>query len=480
MKISYLTKIIIFSILILALVLPSWLETNSISFARTTPLEEQRALEAELAELEKQIAQYEENIEKTEKEKRTLRSQISVLRNRIGQLDAQIRQGNIIVRNLGEQIKETEISIEETSLRIKESREKLAGILRVINRDGEQPLIEAFIEGKTLSDFFNNLFALEILSNENKIILERIQAHKISLDEQKQQAENERRRVENVVAAQLIRKEEQAAVRREQERLLGMTEAEHQEYLRKKASAERAAAEIRARIVRLIDVPEGELLSFNELLGIARWAETQTGIRPAFLLSIIAQESAMGRNVGGCHLVDFDTVEGVCVRLGGICTHIGRRVPRTMIPSNVPHFLNITRELGRDPKSTPVSCVMLRNGEPFGFGGAMGPAQFIPKTWTSVRNEVEAIINRTPNPWKIRDSFLASAIYLRRHGGAARGNRSEINAAMRYFSGTRWTTWEEQFYGRPVIVRANCFQTFFDHGTMTLDCERRIEAFVSM
>jgi peptidoglycan hydrolase CwlO-like protein len=466
-------RIILLFILILVLVLPNF---QSLAMP---PLERQRAIEAdkaELAELKKRIEQYEANIEKTEKEKRTLRNQISILRNRIAKLDAQIRQGNIAIRNLGVQITDIENSIEDTSLRIKNSRERLAALLRVINRDAQQPLVEIFLAGETLSDFFNNLNALEILNTKNKEIFNELVELKFSLDEQKELTEDQRRKEKSIVSERLLLKQERVKAREEQERLMRMTEAEHREYLRKKREAEESVAEIRARIVRLLDVPEGELLSFEELLGVARWVQTETGIRPAFLLSIIAQESAMGRNVGGCHLVNFETSEGVCVRLGGICTYIGRRVPRIMIPSHIPYFLNITRELGRDPKNTPVSCVMLRDGRPFGFGGAMGPAQFIPKTWMLVRDEVSVVINRFPNPWKIHDSFLASGMYLRKHGGT----ENELRAAMRYFSGSRWSPWEERIYGRPVITRANCFQVFIDQGTMTEDCRRRIEAFVNM
>jgi peptidoglycan hydrolase CwlO-like protein len=478
--------LILIIILILFLVLP-----NFKSFAQDlSQLKEECATKEEceilLKKFEEKITQYETNIKKTEKEKRTLRNQISILRNRIAKLDTQIRQGNIRIRNLDVEIKDNETSIEDTSLKIKDSRKKLAALLRAINRDAQEPFVEVFLIGDTLSDFFNNLNNLETLNTENKRIFDELVKLKLSYEKQKQVAENKRREERNIVSERLLRKQERIEARKEQERLMRMTEAEHREYLRKKAAAEKSVAEIRARIVRLLDVPEGELLSFEQLLEVARWVETQTGIRPAFLLSIIAQESAFGRNVGGCHIINFETAEGVCVRLGGICTQIGKRVPMASPNSirpflrQVPHFLNITKELGHNPQNTPVSCVMLQNGSPFGFGGAMGPAQFIPRTWILIRDEVRAIIDRIPNPWKIHDSFLASGVYLKRHGGAQGGDRNELNAAMRYFSGSDWSPWEERMYGRPVITRANCFQVFIDQGTMTEDCRRRIEAFVNM
>ena len=263
---------------------------------------------------------------------------------------------------------------------------------------------------------------------------------------------------------QLLQKQEQAEARKKQEDFLKMTVAEHQEYLRKKANVERAAAEIRARLFELIDIPEAP--TFGEALELAEWVEQKIGIRPAFLLAIITQESALGRNVGRCHLVNFETGESVHINTGA-------RMRRGMAPgpphhstrNDVAHFLNITRELGRNPNQTLISCPMA-----VGWGGAMGPAQFIPSTWMSRRPRLEPFVQGTPDPWNIRHAFLASALYLRDLGGL----NNERTAALRYFAGGNWANPANAFYGNQVVQRINCLQTFIDHGTMTAVCERMI------
>ncbi|GAH47901.1 unnamed protein product, partial [marine sediment metagenome] len=60
--------------------------------------------------------------------------------------------------------------------------------------------------------------------------------------------------------------------------------------------SEITAAEIRARIFELIGVPKAP--TFGEALDIAKYVEGITGARPAFLLAILQQESAIGKNVG--------------------------------------------------------------------------------------------------------------------------------------------------------------------------------------
>jgi peptidoglycan hydrolase CwlO-like protein len=444
-------SLIIIAILILSLILP-----NFQGLART-PLQERKTLEAELAELERQIAQYEANINKTEKEKKTLRNQISILRDRIAKLNTQIRQGDIVIRNLGAQIKNIEASIEDTFLKIEDLRKNLAVLLRVINREKQQPLIEVFLAGNTLSDFFNNLNSLETLNIKNKEIYNKLAELKLDYGKQKKIAENERQRVENIVVVQILRKEEADRTRKEQSRFLRMTEAEYQKYLKAKAEAEKRIAEIRARLFELIDIPDAP--TFGKALELAGWVEQKTGIRPAFLLAIITQESALGRNVGRCYLNNFETGESIHIRTGD-------RMQRGMHPRrDVPHFLNITRKLGRDPRQTLISCPMA-----FGWGGAMGPAQFIPSTWVNRLPRLEPFIQETPNPWNIRHAFLASGLYLQDLGG----RNNERTAALRYFAGNNWNNPDFSFYGNQVVQRINCLQIFIDDGTMTSACERMI------
>ncbi len=428
--------------------------------------EAREVLKQELKRLEQKIAQYDKDIAKTEKEKKTLQGEIRALRNRISRLDLQIRQGNIMIEGIESQIGDTEDSIIRTSLEIKNSKQGLANILQVIHKKNQKSLIEIlFLEAK-LSDFFSHLVALETLNLENQEILSHIINLEKYLENQKHALNTEKQELEGVVAIRILQKQEGASAKRGQERLLRMTKTEHQRYLRAKEEKAKKAAEIRARIIELVGIPDAAQLSFGELLSLAKLVEGQTGIRPAFLLAIITQESALGRNVGQCSLSTegIKTGEGVCIRTG-------KRAIRTMNPRrDVPHFLNITRELGIDTFRTPVSCVMWRRERPVGWGGAMGPAQFIPSTWVNRRHILEPFVQGTPNPWNVNHAFLASALYLRDLGGQT----NERRAALQYFAGENWANPRFAFYGDQVVRRINCLQTFIDHQTITSFCEQLI------
>ncbi len=422
----------------------AFLMPNFGSFAQTASQEEKAVLEKELKELEEKIGQYERDITKTQKEKQTLQNQIYILKNNIKKLDLQIYQSDLMVRDLGFQIKDTGDSIEKTSLEIENLKQKLANILRLIYEEDQKSLIEILLSEPKLSDFFDNLMALETLNSKNQELLENIKGLKLNLEEQKQFLGEEKGDTERMAKIQLLQKQESETVKRDQEYFLKLTEAQYQQYLKEKQETERKAAEIRARIFELIGVPKAP--TFGEALDIAKYVEGITGARPAFLLAILQQESAIGKNVGQCYLVDSASGEGVRV-------NTGQTMFRTMHPTrDVPPFLRITIELGRNPYKTLISCPMS-----FGWGGAMGPAQFIPSTWMLYKNRLQSILGRPADPWNIQDAFLASGLYLSDYGARTKTRDGEWRAAMIYFSGST-TNSAFYWYANNVLKIADGFE----------------------
>ncbi|MCX6736765.1 MAG: lytic murein transglycosylase [Candidatus Parcubacteria bacterium] len=125
-----------------------------------------------------------------------------------------------------------------------------------------------------------------------------------------------------------------------------------------------------------------------------------------------------------------------------------------MRPDSRADFLTITKELGMDPDTTPISCPL--KGVP-GWGGAMGPGQFMPKTWMGYKDKI-AVINGKPsaNPWDIRDAFTGTALYLANFGAKSKTYNGEWRAAMIYFSGS--TNVRFRFYGDNVMKLASNYE----------------------
>ncbi len=432
---------------------------------------------------ESKSSEIEEDINKTKQQERTYNNQISILNGRIQRLKNEIYQDNLRVDDLSIQVEDTSSSIEKTSKEVKEVEKSLAQVLRTIYEEDQKSLFEIFLSENKISDFFNNLVSLELLGSQNKRLLEKVKNLKAYLKDQKETLTEEKIDLEKTIKMQQYQKEQSDQLKQEKQYLLSLTEAEKREYLQQKQQVEEKASEIRARIFSLMGIAEAP--TFGEAINVANLVSKDVSIRPSFLLAIISQESAMGRNVGQCFVTNKET--------GGGTYRSGHPVERIMkADRDLPIFLDIT---GDSYSKTPVSCWIPQcatrwngrlyfsgasvnsNGNiichksgyvPFGFGGAMGPAQFIPSTWKMYEDRVKENTGKlTANPWDVRDSFTASALYLSDLGASSQGYWDEYSAASSYYGGSN-------SYASQVMSRASCIQDFINYGEMSYDCQELI------
>ncbi len=406
-----------------------------------TPQEERSQLESELQQLEQQIQQYEQDITKTQQEKQTLQNQISIIKKQIAKVDLQIAQSNKLIKDLKAQIVDTTSSIDKTGRDIGDKKAQLGDILQRIYEEDQKTALEILLTGSDLSEFFENLVALDSLNERSRALLLDIQDLNVYLKGQKVSLETDKEDEESFVKIQILQRQQNQAAKLEQERLLQQTQGKETEYQKQLANTRLRAQEIRNRIFDIVGVPQAP--TFGEALAIAKSVSAQTGIRPALLLAVLTQESNLGKNVGQCYVKDLSKGSGVRVT--------GAAITKVMNPTrDVPKFLKIVEELGRDPLNTPVSCPILSVG---GWGGAMGPAQFIPSTWALYQAKFHTLAGRPVDPWNIKDAFLATGVYLKDLGGT----KNEFRAVMQYFSGATWTKYEE-FYGRSVLAIASGYE----------------------
>jgi len=424
------------------------------------PITERQQLEEELKKLEAELLKIDEDITKTEKEKKTLQNQIYILRKKIEKLELQIQQSNVMINDLGLQIEDTEASIKQTSLKIEDSRQKLANILQTIYEEDQKSLIEILASERTLSGFFDNLMALETLNTKSRELLENIKNLKISLESQRQSLDEEKTDLEKVVTIQTLQKKESESVKKDKDYLKNKTEAQYQQYLKEKQELEKRAAEIMARITQLTmpgtEVPKSK----EELYELASWAGNLTKVRPALILGLIEVESALGTNVGQCNCAGQP-----------YCRHPDIGYKQVMGSSQWDAFLKITKELGLNSTTTPVSCYV--EGGMVQMGGAMGPAQFMPNTWLNLgyKAKVESITGVVPaNPWRARDAFLAAGLYLADNGADTQIRTNEMGAATAYLCGTTIMTSRCRraggvWYTNTVMDKAKGWQEWINEGT---------------
>jgi membrane-bound lytic murein transglycosylase B len=312
-----------------------------------------------------------------------------------------------------------------------------------------------------LSDFFNNLTYLEGLNSKVSELLNSTKNLKTYLEDQQEKMSDNVDQLQKTIALQKAQKTENEKNKTQQDQYLKLTETQYQQQLKNQQDIASKSAKIKAMLFQMVGV--SKVPTFGEALEVAKTAANMTGIRPAFLLAIISQESAIGRNTGQCILTNPSTGEGKKVSTGAA-------VIRVMKPTrDVQPFLSITAAVGRDPYNTPVSCWIpdYVKGVPYGWGGAMGPAQFIASTWNLLTTRLKNLLGVSADPWGIKDSFTAAGLYLSDLGAGAQTDSTERRAASKYYGGS-------SSYSSSVMNRAACIQTFIDSGTMSASCQNLI------
>lgn len=404
--------------------------------------EERAQLQKQLEEVEKEIAQYEQVLATTQKEKQTLQNKINELKKQADKLSLQIKQTNLNLEYLNIQIDETTASIAKTTEQINETKKNLAGLLQALSQLQQTSLVEILLGNQKLSDFFDYANALNSLQNKIQETLNELTNLQVTLNIQNEKLSADEEETKNLLAMQLLQKDNLAKTQKQQASLLEVTKGNETKYQQMLAASRQKAAEIRGRIYDLIGVKTK--VTFGEALDIANWVSSRLNIRPAFLLAILTQESNLGQNVGTCN------------RPGDPPEKSWRVV---MKPDSRDAFLQITKELGLDPNTTPISCPINNPAKGLiagknSWGGAMGPAQFMPRTWLAYKDKIAQVTGHNPpNPWDVRDSFVAAALYLANWGATKQTRDAEWKAAMIYFSGS--TNPKYSFYGDSVMAIAD-------------------------
>jgi peptidoglycan hydrolase CwlO-like protein len=424
------------------------------------------------------------DITKTSTEKNTLKNQISTLTKKIKDLDYQIYQSNLSIKSLGFQIVDTTESISDTEKEIESQKEKIGLILRAVADEDNKSFIEVLIASKTISDFFDNLVYLETLNVKNQELLDHFQKLQGTLEVQKVSLEEDKGETESLLALQSVQKKESSTTKAVKDQLYTLTEAQYQAQLKEKEDIAKKTAEIAAKLIQVIGLAEDQKApTFGEALALAKEVGTALGVRPAFVLAIISQESAIGRNVGQCYVTDAKTGAGKYSN--------GKLVSRIMHSTrDLPVFLDILSKSGRTMVKTPVSCwindcvsqyggrlyhskayvsesgaiTCAKSGYvAYGFGGAMGPAQFIPSTWKLYEDKVKAQTGKSyADPWNLKDAFTAAGLYLKALGGGTQSG--EYKAASKYYGGS-------SSYASSVANRAWCINEYMTKGSMSDYCQ---------
>lgn len=403
-------------------------------------------LKSEMYKIQQEITVYKEEIKQKQGDEKTLARELSILEKQIKKMQLELAQTALAIRSTELSIGANNIKIEDFSKKIEREKLVISEIMRAIYEEDSRGIVELIMSSGDLSDFFEHQKFLENIQVSLHLALQNIKQSKANIESEQGELEEERETQNELKALQEAQRIDVTQKKSRNSALLNFTREQKKEFERIVSEKERDIEQIRNKIFLLEGV--GISMPLHEAYKIAKLASSKTLVRPAFLLAVLKQESSWGKNVGQCFLVDPKTGSGKGKNTGAI-------YPRTMKASrDVEPFLAITKELGRDPYNTLVSCPH----QDYGYGGAMGPAQFIPSTWAAFKDRLADLLGHVPDPWDLNDAFTASALKLANGGATAGTPDAEWKAAMMYYAGSRWNNPVYSFYGDSVMEIAAAIQ----------------------
>ncbi|KKS44533.1 MAG: Peptidase M23 [Candidatus Azambacteria bacterium GW2011_GWA2_42_9] len=385
-----------------------------------------------IRQLEASIEQYNQQIQKKQSEAQNLANQISIFELQIKQSQAEIDATNLTIKQLASAIGGKEAGIAQKEKEIKEQNILLAQYLRQVAYSDGSSLLGFLLKNDKFSDFFNDFNSLNNVQSKIQETLETIKELKEKLIKEKEDLEDDKAEQEQLKRIQNKQKAVLQGAKKDKQKLLEETKGQEKIY-------QQLIAKTRADIEVIKNQPYnlamGFKMTFEEALSRALPASQRTSVRSAFLMAILKIESDWGGNVGkGTWQTD-------------------------MHPRDFNAFKKITGALGLNPDSTPVSKKPY-----YGWGGAMGPAQFLPTTWLLYEAAIANLTgHRPPSPWNIEDAFTASGIMLAESGADKQTYAAESKAAKIYIAGGRWNrSLTARIYANNVMAEAARIQKNID------------------
>ncbi|MCA9361252.1 lytic murein transglycosylase [Candidatus Kaiserbacteria bacterium] len=429
-------------LLMVGLVLPQ------LTYSAETEAERRKRIEDQLQTVERQILQQRVLVEDKQLERQSLERDITIINGEIKKAELGVQARALAIASLTTQIGDKEEVIKVLNERLDKQKQSLAKIMRQTQTVDDISLVEVMLSNKNFSEFFSEVDSFHSVKeslNDSLSALEEIrtdtQLQKESL-ENKQETEAEMKLVQEMEQKRI---EDQEA---EKQKILTVTKGEEKAYQQLLQEQEKTAAQLRAQLFELLGGGGG--IPFPQAVELAKTAGRLAGISPALILAILEQETNYGSNLGSCVYSD---------------TRGGRPV---MHPDrDTPVFLGIAAALGFNAERQQVSCPIVQGGVSVGWGGAMGPSQFIPSTWaiyggfvnngsgwqySQSQDAIRTLLGKSSpaNPFSNQDAFLATALLLRDNGAAS----SPRLSALRYYAGWGGASRpENQFYGDQVMQR---------------------------
>src|SRR3989344_6001647 len=281
-------SLILSSLAVLFLVVPL------VTFAQNVD-ERRAALEKELAAVETQIAEQQVILNVRARESVSLERDVAILNATIEKAKLSIRARSLEIERLSKESGAKQVVIEKLTQKIDREKASLGELIRKTEKADSFSLPEIILGHKNFSDFFQDVDEYRLINIALRDSFTELTSDKAETEVERQALDG--RRTEEVKLRQLqeLEKKKIETQEAEKKRILKISKGIEAEYQKIIKAKQLSAAQIRAELFTLRG---SAAIPFGKALELATIAGQRTGVRPAFLLGIIAEESNLGENVG--------------------------------------------------------------------------------------------------------------------------------------------------------------------------------------
>ncbi len=413
--------------------------------AQALTAEERAQLEQQLAAVEAQIEKNKNDLTVTQKERTSLERDVAVLNSKIQAAQLGIKQRDLKIKQINGDVGDLQRGIGTLDSKVTAGQESLAQILRRTREIDDLTLVELAL-GHSLTELFADIDNFERIQQALDASFTEIARTRSDLSSRKAALEDKQSEEADLLQLQQLQKKDLQSTESQKKSLVAAVKGQEANYKKVIAEQQKTAAQIKSALFGLRD---SGAIPFGTAYQYAKDAQAKTGVEPALILAVLRQETNLGENVGKC-LVTNSPNKG-----DGKGKNSGTPIRAVMKPErDVDPFMAITAELGIDPAAQVVSCP-----QSVGYGGAMGPAQFIPSTWVLYKSRLAAATGENPpSPWSARTAIFATGMLMADNGADQGTRESERRAALRYFAGGNWSKPSYAFYGDGVMRYRDQYQ----------------------
>ena len=418
-----------------------------------------------LEEIEKLLVENKIILKEQNEEARSLQRDISIVKNEIYREQLGINARNIEIQGLTGDIQDTDTRLVELKENFNDHKNVLKGVLQKINKEENRTILHLFLSRESISSFFQKIGAHKEYNTILQKSIDNIRNLKLKIEDEHENLISQRHETLFLKEIQEQRAYEIEIKKKEQEKILNLVNETQEVYENIIDTQEKSAAQIRSELFNLLGTKS---ITIKDAIDLAQIAEKFTSVDAAFILAIIEQETSLGKNLGtGVWRVDMHPTR------------------------DRPLFLELSEILGVNPDEAPVSKKLS-----YGWGGAMGPAQFIPSTWacfggfihkktkdcrydkniknfwagpwsySSKKDRIRQVNgnNFPSSPWNPQDAFIAAGLFLGDLGANKNVYGAKWCASLRYYSGScsKKNQSRYSFYPDTVEKREAKFESYIE------------------